>query len=165
MLNKFNPFWIFSIAVFCALLMPSLVQDGMFMDGVLYSSVAKNLAHDRGTFWFPYFSATTHTFFHEQPPLIFGIQSLFFRLMGDSIYTERFYSFLMACINGGLIHLVWKEFFRESDFKNLSWLPFFLWITIPVCFWSFQNNMQENTMSVFTLSATLFILKGIRQNK
>ncbi|MBN3035081.1 MAG: hypothetical protein JW861_05800, partial [Bacteroidales bacterium] len=31
----------------------------------------------------------------------------------------------------------------------------------PVAFWAFRNNMQENTMGIFTLAAVWFILRGL----
>ncbi|TND10501.1 MAG: hypothetical protein FD123_143 [Bacteroidetes bacterium] len=158
---KINPWFLFTSALLVALVLPSLIQDGMFMDGMLYTSVSHNLALGKGTFWYPEFSQTSMTFFHEQPPLVFGIQSLFFRLLGDSMYVERFYSFLCTIINGLLIAAVWKQFHRESESKNLGWLPVISWIIMPVTFWACANNMQENTMSIFVLLATLFLLKGI----
>jgi 4-amino-4-deoxy-L-arabinose transferase-like glycosyltransferase len=161
---KHLPFRIFTLAIFIVLIVPLLVQDGMFMDGVLYAAVAKNQAEGFGSFWQPIFADTwnkhgVHTF-HEHPPLVFGIQSLFFKILGTSIYVERFYSFLTAFFTAWLIHLNWKIIFQNQ--KNLikfSWLPILFWIIIPVCFWSFQNNMHENTMGIFTLLSTYFLLK------
>ena len=41
----------------CALLLlPGLVREGMFMDGMLYTVVAHNEARGIGTFWQPRFS-------------------------------------------------------------------------------------------------------------
>jgi len=47
------PFRVFTIAVFVIAILPSLVQDGMFIDGIQYAVVSKNLANGLGTFWFP----------------------------------------------------------------------------------------------------------------
>jgi len=157
-------FQIFTLAVFLLLIIPNLVQDGMFMDGVLYAAVAKNQAEGFGSFWQPIFADTwnkhgVHTF-HEHPPLVFGIQSLFFKIFGTSIYVERFYSFLTAILTAWLIHLNWKILFQnQKELIKFSWLPILFWIIIPVCFWSFQNNMHENTMGIFTLLSTYFLLK------
>ncbi|MEO6305844.1 MAG: hypothetical protein ABIP51_22045, partial [Bacteroidia bacterium] len=41
----------------------------------------------------------------------------------------------------------------------------FFWIIIPVCFWSFSNNMHENTMGIFILLSVLFYLKTLKENK
>ncbi len=168
--EKHTPFWLLTISVFIVLIVPVLIQDGMFMDGVLYTCVAKNLANGLGTFWNPIFSETWNkagvSTFHEHPPLIFGIQALFFKLLGTSIYVERFYSFLTACGTAYLIHKTWKLLtFGEEHLGKLSWLPILFWITIPVAFWSFQNNVQENTMGIFTLLAVYFSLKAIYKNQ
>ena len=161
---KHLPFRIFTLAIFIGLIIPLLVQDGMFMDGVLYTAVAKNQAEGFGSFWYPIFADTwnkhgVHTF-HEHPPLVFGIQSLFFKIFGTSIYVERFYSLLSAIITAWLIHINWKALFQnQKHLIKFSWLPILFWIIIPICFWSFQNNMQENTMGIFTLASTYFQLK------
>jgi hypothetical protein len=80
--KPFLPFWIISFATMLALTVSSLVQDGMFMDAMLYTSVSRNLSLGLGSFWFPYFdpwNVIGISSFHEQPPLGFGIQSLFLR--------------------------------------------------------------------------------------
>ena len=161
---KHLPFRIFTLAIFIVLIVPLLVQDGMFMDGVLYAAVAKNQAEGFGSFWQPIFADTWNKHgvqtFHEHPPLVFGIQSLFFKLFGTSIYVERFHSFLTAIFTAWLIHLNWKTIFQnQKELIKFSWLPILFWIIIPVCFWSFQNNMQENTMGIFTLASTYFLLQ------
>src|SRR5690349_1858077 len=104
MKNRYLPFWILTAAALIGLTLPVLIQDGMFADAVLYSCVSRNLSEGWGTFWFPQYSALNvgglHSF-HEHPPLVFGIQSLFFKLFGGSIYTERIYTyvtFLLAII-------------------------------------------------------------------
>lgn len=152
------------------LTLPVLIQDGMFMDGVLYTAVSHNLANGIGTFWFPSFSfnnlAGIQNSFHEQPPLVFGIQALFFKLLGDSMYVERFYVFLCLLINILLIKKLWELIFKGDEHtKALSWLPVLFWISIPVCFWSFSNNMHENTVSIFVLASIISILKVVQDKK
>ena len=150
------------------LTLPTLIQDGMFMDAMLYTSVSHNLSLGFGTFWFPQFSlhnVAGLSSFHEQPPLVFGIQAIFFKILGDSMYVERFYTFLTMCINAFFFHLLWREIFKNNSLKVYSWFAILLWITIPVCFWSFSNNMHENTMSIFTLAAVLFAYKSFDSQK
>lgn len=163
-----STFWIFTICVFSILILPTLVQEGMFMDAVIYTSVAKNLSQDIGTFWHPYFDPVNvfgHTSFHEQPPLVFGLVSIFFKVFGDSIYTERIYVLFTAIVNLLLIQYLWKILFEnQSSYRKLNWLPVLLWISIPVCFWSFSNNMNENTMSIFVLLSVIYIFKAIHYN-
>ncbi|TAL59056.1 MAG: hypothetical protein EPN85_10105 [Bacteroidetes bacterium] len=159
-MQKQFPFFVFTTAILVALILPTLLQDGMFMDGLLYASVSKNLADGISSFWFPHFSKTLHPFFDQQPPLGFGIQALFFKMFGGSMYVERGYSFLTALINAALIAVLWGMIFKnEREIKKLSWLPVLFWITIPVCFWAYSNNVLENTLSVFDLLAVIFIVR------
>ena len=98
--KQHTPFRIVTAAILIILIVPTLIQDGMFLDGQQYACVAKNLAHGLGTFWQPFVSATWmksgSNSFLEHPPLVYGIQSLFFMLFGDSMYVERLYSFVTA---------------------------------------------------------------------
>jgi len=164
--NPHTPFFLLAFAVMTVLTLPALIQDGMFMDAVLYTSVSHNLSQDIGTCWFPQFSPRNLAIdgvngFLEQPPLGYWIQSIFFKLFGSSMYVERFYTWLIMCVSALLLVGIWRSLFEQKpELKRLSWLPLILWITIPVCFWSFSNNMLENTMGVFILAAVLFACKA-----
>jgi uncharacterized membrane protein len=159
-------FWVLTFGVIILLILPRLIQDGMFLDGMLYSAVSHNFAKGHGTFWFPHFSYTHHNHFHEQPPLMFALQGWLFKLFGDSMYVERFYSFLFALLNAFMIHKIWTILFKNDvKTQKLSWFPVLLWIIIPVSFWGFANNIEENTMSFFCLLSVFFSLKCILENK
>lgn len=150
------PFWLFACSLITLLSVRVLVQQGMFMDGLLYTCVARNQAIGVGTFWFPQYDQLNIAgipSFHEQPPLVFGIQSLFFRLLGDHLYVERLYTFLMLCGNGWLLTRLWRALPLPEEQRRMGWLPLVLWISVPVVFWSFGNNMHENTLSFFSLAA------------
>jgi 4-amino-4-deoxy-L-arabinose transferase-like glycosyltransferase len=164
--KKNIPFQIFTIGIFILLIVPTLIKDGMFMDGQQYACVAKNLANGLGTFWQPFVSATWSkagsTSFLEHPPLVYGIQSLFFLAFGNSMYVERLYSLVTAIVSAFIISQIWKLLFPQNEkLRSLNWLPVLFWIIIPVCFWSYQNDMQENTMGIFTLSSVYFSLKAL----
>src|ERR1051326_349982 len=166
MKSKNFPFRIFIISVLCALVMPTLLKDGMFMDGMLYACVSKNLSEGIGTFWHPHFSKTLYPFFDQQPPLGFWIQSLFFKLFGESIYVERLYSFLTCLVSALLISYLWKIVFKDQqEVKEISWFPILLWIIIPICFWSYSNNVLENTMVIFDLLAIILLLQFLHNEK
>lgn len=167
--SKHTPFWLITCSVLIGLTLPVLIQDGMFMDAMLYTSVSHNLSMGIGTFWFPQFSlhnVAGLNSFHEQPPLVFGIQALFYNVFGDSMYVERFYTFITMCISASLVYFLWKAIYRkEVDLSKMGWLPIFIWITIPVCFWSYSNNMHENTMGIFTLWSVLLTYKAFNSPK
>jgi 4-amino-4-deoxy-L-arabinose transferase-like glycosyltransferase len=166
LLRKNYPFWLFTFGILILLTVPKLIQDGMFLDGMLYTSVSHNLGNGIGSFWFPQFSPSYFysgsQYFLEHPPLVFGIQSLFFRLLGDSMYVERFYTFLAMSISAFLVNVLWRSIYKSDEaMKKLSWLPVLLWITIPSCSWSYSNNMMENTLGIFTLAAVILIYKAL----
>lgn len=146
-----------------------LIKQGMFNDAVLYTSVSLNLSKGIGSFWFTYFDEWNIigiSSFHEQPPLVFGIQSLFFRFIGDSIYVERIYTFLCMIITAFLIHKLWKLVTKSLlEYYGMSYLAILLWISIPVCFWSYSNNMHENTMGIFIALSVYLILKALQIGK
>lgn len=167
--NPQSPFWLIAFSALIGLTVPTLIKDGMFMDAMLYTCVSHNLSMGIGTFWFPQFSVHNVAglpSFHEQPPLVFGIQSLFFRLLGDSMYVERFYTFFTMVSSAFLIVFLWKEIFRKNEeYRKTGWLALIFWITIPVCFWSYSNNMHENTLTIFTLLAVLLFFKGLHAER
>lgn len=166
MINNRLPFLLITISAVILLVCPALISNGMFMDGLIYATVSKNLAHGQGTFWFPAFTETIYSPFHEHPPLVFGIESLFFRVLGDSMYTERIFSFLTLVINFILLMLLWREVSRDNpDLKRISFLPVLMFLITPVVFWSFGNNMIENTLMIFTSTSVLFILRGMTCKK
>ncbi len=154
------PFYLFTIGVFLILISPAILSDGMFMDGLMYSTIAHNLAKGIGSFWDLRFTATYLTHFHEHPPLAFGLQSIFFTLFGDSRYIDKLYSLLTFAIVGFLIVKIWNHL----GLKN-GWLPLLIWFSIPLVSWASSNNMLENTLTIFTSLSVLFYLKYQKQNK
>ncbi|MEI6123959.1 MAG: glycosyltransferase family 39 protein [Bacteroidota bacterium] len=166
MIRKNLPFVLLTLGMFVLLLVPFLVQHGMFMDGTQYACVARNMAVGKGSFWQPCFSDTWWKsysgVFLEQPPLGIWLQSLFFGVLGEGLWVERVYGFLMAGMNALFIILIWRLVFKnQPNFRSFYWIAVLFWICIPVCFWSFRNNMLENTMSLFTLAATYFALRTV----
>jgi hypothetical protein len=168
-MNVNRPFWLLVLSIVFGLTLPILIQDAMFQDGMLYSCVAHNMGTGFGSFWFPQYSTLNLEgipSFHEQPPLVFGLQALLYWCFGDSMYIERFYTFAMIVLNILLTNRLWKDIFVDQPaFRPLGWLPVLFWIMIPVCYWSYQQNMIENTVSVFTLSAVILSLRAVKKEK
>jgi len=166
--NAQLPFWVLTVGVVFAFTLPVLIQDAMFQDAVLYSCVSRNMSIGYGTFWFPQYSALNIeglSSFHEQPPLVFGIQAVFYKLLGDSIYVERFYTFLTIIIHVFLINKLWKlSFYTSNQQIKLGWISVFFWILIPVCWWCFHNNLMENTMGIFDLLAVIIMFKMLKNS-
>ncbi len=159
-LNKTFPYFFLAIGIFLIINCKDLFSDGMFMDGLIYSTISKNLADGKGTFWNLFFSETRYSEFHEHPPLAMGFQSLFFTLFGSTRYIDKFYSFFTFSIIGLMITLIWKSLKFEK-----SWIPLFLWLLIPLNFFACSNNLIENTLSIFILLSVLFYLKSTESKK
>lgn len=142
-------------------LVPGLVQQGMFMDGIQYACVSKNLAEGYGSFWFPFLSPfwCQNGAFHffEHPPLFYWVESWFFHIPGAGAYAEKLFCAVLWLLNAGFIYNLWKLICgKDHDKKRFGWLPLLLWTITPVCFWCFQNNMIEILVSLFMLSSVYF---------
>lgn len=160
------PFRVATLAVFLGLTLIPLVRPGMFMDGLLYLTVAHNQAHGFGSFWQPRFSQEgllQQPAFHEHPPLAFGMEALWFRTFGDAFWVEGAYALAMVVLTAWLLILLWRMVWGpEKPERVLWWLPVLFWIITPAVHWSVQNHMQENTMAVFTVAAVLCTVRGMR---
>ena len=160
--------WSAVLLVICALLMPQLMSWGMFLDGVNYATVSRNMAINLGTWSQPFYTDTLYPAFHEQPPLGFILQSLFFRIAGDHYLVEKVYSLMAMLGTLLLLRQVWVclvEGIQESRLKSYSWLPILLWVTIPKWNWAYKNNILENTMGVFCLLSFYFVLIALLTQK
>lgn len=151
-----SPFRWLAAAVMTALIVPRIAQRGMFLDGVTYAVIARNMAEGAGSLWRPYFSDTVYPIFFEQPPLGLALQSVAFRLLGDHLFVERGFSIVMFALTAALILAIW----RRSLPARYDSLPLFFWILPSVVTWAVINNMLENTQVVFTTLAVYCVLRA-----
>ena len=149
------PFYLFVWGTFLMIVCQNIFSNGMFLDGLIYSTVSKNLSNGTGTFWNLHFTETLMSDFHEHPPLAFGMQSLFYTFFGESRFVDKAYSIFTVLIAAFLIVKIWQTL----GYKH-GWLPLFLWLITPTVFWTSYNNLLENTLSIFTLLSVLFYLKA-----
>jgi 4-amino-4-deoxy-L-arabinose transferase-like glycosyltransferase len=136
-----------------------MAQTGMFVDGVVYASVARNLASGIGTFWAPSYTTTLYPEFFEHPPLVFGLQGAAFAVFGDHIAVERAYSLAIGCLTAVLMMLIWRNTVGE---RRYDWLPLLFWLLPGPVTWSIANNMLENTQTMFTTLAVLALVRSLR---
>ncbi len=149
------PFYVFVVGVYLIIICQNIFSNGMFLDGLIYSAVSKNLSNGIGTFWNLHFTETFMSDFHEHPPLAFGIQSIFYTFFGDSRFVDKAYSIFTVIIVAFIIVKIWQAL----NYKH-GWIPLFLWIITPTVFWSSYNNLLENTLTIFTSLSVLFYLRG-----
>lgn len=161
---KKNIFFLFVIAVFLLIISPQQFSDGMFMDGLFYATISRNLAEGMGTFWNLMFTETLYPVFNEHPPLAFGLQGLWFNVFGDHLFVERLYSLVTFVLTGYLMVKIWSKLLPENG-KQTGWLPLLFWIFVPLVFWAVSNNMLENTMMIFTTLSVIFMLQSLTKKK
>ena len=155
-------FYIMIAGIFLVIISHSFLSDGMFMDGLMYANISKNLASGIGTFWQPHMTDTFLPVYVNHPPLAFGLESVFFRILGDNRFVERFYSVLAIVLTALIIVLIWKSLGKKS---STGWLPLFVWIAMPSVTWASVNNMLENTMGIFICLSVLFYIKSQTNNR
>jgi 4-amino-4-deoxy-L-arabinose transferase-like glycosyltransferase len=159
-ISRSLPFYLLASGVYLMIVFKDIFSNGMFLDGLIYSTVSRNMAEGLGTFWNPHFTSTLLSDFHEHPPLAFGIQSIFFTILGQSRYVDRLYSVLTVVISGYIILNIWKTLGNKN-----GWFPLLIWLVTPTVFWASYNNLLENTLTIFTSLSILFYLKNINGKK
>lgn len=160
--SKSLPFYICISGIFLIMISPLLFSAGMFMDGLIYAVISKNLANGLGSFWYPHLTNTLYPAFHEHPPLALGLESILFRLFGQSDRIEKIYSLLTIIVEGFIIIKIWKTITNKTQH---GWLPLLFWISIPLISWTAVNNMLENTMSIFVSLFILFYLQSFKKQR
>lgn len=147
-------------ALFLALVSGSLTTTGMFMDGLIYSNVAANMAEGVGSFWHPVYTATHHPDFYQHPPLALGLLALFYKVLGTHIWVTKLYMVLTMLLCVWLIVKLWM---RLGGKRENGWMPLLLWTLIPVVTHFAFQGMLENTMVLFDLGAILLLLRPDRK--
>jgi hypothetical protein len=137
-------------AVLLWLVAPYWLQEGMFMDGQIYAAVAQNLADGLGSFWAPVYQPSSPVPYSEQLPMFTGMESLFFRLLGGSLWTERLFMALawIATVAGlcALQVTWWPERGRDSAIWMVA-----VWSSAPLVGWGMGNHVQEMWMAPFAV--------------
>ncbi|WP_082489369.1 glycosyltransferase family 39 protein [Dyadobacter sp. Leaf189] len=157
--------WIFTISFILITFLPRSMDDTMFMDGVTYASIARNMSIGIGSFWRPFFAHSfwlpydNHEFFSGHPPLQFGMQAVMFRLIGDSIVVENIYNLLVLASSIFLIIKIWCLLLAGKPLlRKFSWLPVLCWYAMETVWYSIPNNFLDSTLSVFCLLSCYFQL-------
>jgi 4-amino-4-deoxy-L-arabinose transferase-like glycosyltransferase len=149
---------------------PKTLMNGMFMDGQQYACVAQNMAEGKGSFWHPYLSETWQkagsNAFMEHPPLGFFLESIAFRILGESLYTERIFSLFLFAFSVVFLLLLIREWpLAQNQKTTLYWLVLLFWMSVPLASWSVQNNMWENFLVFFGLFSLWLQSRAYNKNR
>jgi hypothetical protein len=140
------------VAVFTLIFLSVFWQytgQGMFMDGLIYASISRNLAINIGSFFEPIYVDS----FESNLSLTYFIQSFFFRVFGDYFWVEKLHNAVFLVLNIVLLHNIYKIKHKSSPIPILFW-----WLS-PSIPWIFTNNLMEITVSFFFLLSLFFYLK------
>lgn len=162
--SKNTTYYVFIVGIFFLIISPMWLTKGMFLDGIYYASIARNLSLGDGSFWDLFYTKYLDSHFMSHPPLVFWIEGYLFKLFGDTIYVEKIYSVFTFIISGMLSIVLWNIFVEKTD-KKYSWLPILFLTIIPITSWAAVNNLLENTMMIFDLVAVIFVFKSIKSKR
>ncbi len=158
---RFLPLWLAACAILLGATLPRLAGSGMFLDGVTYAAIARNLALGQGSFWRPHYTATLYPAFFEQPPLGIWLESLAFRAAGDHLAVERIFSLLVALGTAACLCAAWRQAYRgDPEARACAWLPLALWAATPLASWGIVNNQLESVQAAFTTFAIWQLLRA-----
>lgn len=153
------PFIVITLLFVTVSFLDRLLPEGMFFDGVIYATVARNEAIGKGSFWLPYYGHGSN--FWEHPPLMFGIQSWLFRIFGDEYFVEKIYCFIVWAVTVYFISRLWKLDRPEGERKYMFWLPLLMWGITSTILWAYPNNILECTMGLFDIAAILCLYRAM----
>ncbi|MEZ4967782.1 MAG: glycosyltransferase family 39 protein [Saprospiraceae bacterium] len=164
--------WLFTGLFLAAMFLPRLAPQGLFGDGLLYASMARNLAEGKGSMWAPWFSSgywlefASGAPYFENPPLMLWLQAGFFHLFGDHWWVEKLYSLLLFVLNAWLIVRAWEVPLRGTVYqKRFGWIPLLCWYFTMPAIWGNPNNLMDNNLLGFCLLALWIGLEGMFAEK
>ncbi|MEA2019663.1 MAG: hypothetical protein U9N59_14575 [Campylobacterota bacterium] len=160
-IKKHLSFWFIIAGLIFFLIIRVLVQDGMSLDGLIYATLSKNMAVGIGSIFSPRISEYYWPHFFEHPPLGMYLESLYFKLFGLSYLSERLYSLTTLVVMIVAIQKFWSYLVVENE-KNYSWLPVLLYLSVPLVFWAYTQNVLENMMSLFSFFAVITIIIAMK---
>jgi 4-amino-4-deoxy-L-arabinose transferase-like glycosyltransferase len=157
--------WLFTLSFILITFLPRSADDTMFMDGVTYAAIARNMSEGIGSFWRPFFAHSfwlpydNGDYFSGHPPLQFVLQSLLFRIFGDTPAVENFYNLLILTGYICLIVKIWQKLLGSANtFRAFGWLPVLCWYSFVIVYYSIPNNFLDSTMGLFCLASCYFQL-------
>lgn len=153
--KKYLPLDLLLFSAFLFLFVAPLFQQGLFIDGLLYKTVANNYFRGEGEFWSMKFSDVTMTPFYEQPPLFFAVTAYFYHLFGNSFLADKFLTLLMLI---GVVVVLKKVNRLLSNEPLMHRVSLLFFLGIPVIAWSFANQVIETQVALLSLLGYMFFL-------
>ena len=149
-----------TVGLFTLLTFGRLVSSEMFLDGVTYAAIARNLASGRGGFWAPEYIGGRGAF-HLHPALGLWLESLAFRVFGDHPSVERLWGIGCGAAVLWLVVRLYRQTKVAGAAEGPATWPALLLLAMPLASWCWVNNMLENLLTVFVLGAASLSLCAV----
>jgi|GEM_PF-3811014 len=168
-IKNYQSFWLITLALVTLFYIPRISEKGMFIDGLVYTTIAHNLSEGTGTFWQPVLKNSEFLFqksdiFYDHPPLVFGLESIFYKLFGDQ--TEWIYNTFILLVLLFALLLLFRLLEPEKNLGILlGFLPIFFLFTIPEFIQKVSYNLLDTTLAVFTSFAVYFLLSAVHRSR
>jgi hypothetical protein len=161
-----------TLGVVLTIYLPRFLTEGLDNDGLVYASLARNMAVGVGSFWKPYLGRSESYWipterspdnvFYGHPPALFFLESLLYRLLGDHWYVEKLFSALwFGLLLAGCVR-AWRVLFPDEPARAFAWLPV-LWVATA---WQIRfaasNNLLNVPQAACCVWALVPMVRGLR---
>jgi hypothetical protein len=158
--SRINSGYLFLLSFLIVFVVTPLFQQGVFGDGLMYLTVAFNRYKEHGSFWKQHYSATSMSFFCEQPPLYFESLNWCYKLFGGSGIAEKFFTLFLLLLTIFFTIKIWS---RSGGNKQTAWFPALLLFCVPVFTWTFCNQVIETMVVPVSLCAFYLMLVFLQE--
>lgn len=155
---KITGFHFLIIALLCVLVIAPLFQRGLFIDGLLYKTVSHNFFSSQSEFWKMKFNDVSMNPFYEQPPLYFFITGSFFKLFGDSHFTDKILTLLLLTAQFFFLYKILRLLVANE--LQLFFISLLFLISVPVFCWTYCNQVLETLVAPLSLAGLFVFLKS-----
>ena len=155
--------FLFPLAGLFILFLGPILRDGMFIDGLAYTNLAKNMADGIGSIWHPLLEPNGPVFYGH-PTLAFWVESLFFRILGNHLWTEDIYNTVILAGVLGTGYLLWVKVLGKATGRRTVWFPFLLFVLNQENQLRYPNTLLECSLTLVAMLSLLGFLH-FRRNR
>ncbi len=149
------------LLAFLILLLPvsfKVFSYGIFLDGLTYASISRNMAEGVGTPFKPAYTLSFGNPSYGHLPLAFWIEALFFKIFGDIPLLERYIS-----ISFGIMSLILLAVWVHLLNGKVKWSWIILLVAMPIFPWAISNNILEVFILFWTSLSLVFLTLAFKR--
>lgn len=166
--NKNLPYFLIIMAIILGFYTLDMLYSGMFFDGITYSGMAHNLYLGVGSIKEPIFfihPTNIHpelgvfsSYFYEHPVLMFWIESLSYKILGDHIWVDKLLLIIIMMIQCILIYNITRQLNKLYKDLHLNYLVVIIILLMSdTVRFVFVVNFCENFLTTFCMLSFLCV--------